>query len=76
MGHNRHIYRNLALITQIGITMMTSIGLCTAFGIWMDNKCNTNFLILYIVFGIAVGFRSVYAVIKKFNDEESKDEKN
>lgn len=37
------IFRMLSLITQIGITMLTSIFFCMFLGLWIDRKFSTFF---------------------------------
>lgn len=57
----------LALISQIGITMMVSILLCTFVGMFIDNKLGTSFVsVIGFFIGSAAGFRSVYALVRKY----------
>ena len=62
-----HFLRNITLISQIGISMLTAVGLCLALGMWVDQKFGTNFLIGFLFLGVASGYRSAYDVIKKIN---------
>lgn len=60
------VARVLTLISQIGITMLTSIFLCGAIGYFIDNKFGTSTLIFFIILGILGGYRGVYSLVKGF----------
>ena len=59
-----------ALVSQIAITMLTSIFLCVALGYWVDNRFDTHFLIFFIFLGVAGGYRAVYSLVQRFIDAE------
>jgi F0F1-type ATP synthase assembly protein I len=56
----------LALITQLAITMLTAIFICGAVGYVIDALCGTNCFILFLVLGVAGGYKGCYNVICKF----------
>ena len=62
-----HFLKNITLISQIGISMLTAVGICLALGMWVDHKFGTNFLIWFLFLGVASGYRSEYDVIKKID---------
>lgn len=62
-----HFLKNITLISQIGISMLTAIGICLGIGLWVDHKFGTNFLIWFLFLGVASGYRSAYDVIKKID---------
>lgn len=67
----RHtILKMISLITQLGITMLTSIFLCMFIGLWIDQKFSTHFFIPFLLLGIAGGFRGVYTLIVSANKDE------
>ncbi len=66
MKNNHEIAKMIMLITQIGITMLTSVFLCGIIGYFIDKRFGTNFLIFFIVLGVAGGYKSVYNLIKQF----------
>ena len=43
------VIKMLSLVTQIGITMLTSVFLCMAIGMWIDKHFSTNKFILFII---------------------------
>lgn len=72
---NRRIIKSLTMITQIGISMMVPIFLCTAFGSWLDRVLGTQICFLIFVFlGIGAAFRNVYILTKSFYSADMKKE--
>ncbi len=63
MGSNP--LRYLALITQVGLTMVTSVLVGAVIGTYLDRLLGTTavFTLLLIVLGAGSGFYSVYRLI-------------
>lgn len=75
MKQNRTVMKTLSLITQLGITMLTSIFMCMFIGLWLDKKFSTHyFFIPFLLLGIAGGFRGVYTLVQNANHEEKETE--
>lgn len=74
MKNNRAVFQMLSLITQLGITMLTSIFLCMAIGLWIDKTFNTHLFILFLLLGIGGGFRGVYILIQNAHNREREDD--
>lgn len=65
----KNAWRMLALISQLGICMLTSIFICVFLGWWLVQKLHQDLLFpLMVVIGIMAGVRSCYKVIQKFVD--------
>ena len=62
-----HPLENLALISQIGIAMITPIIMGLYLGRWIDNKLNTQpiFLFVFIVMGVIAGFMNLFKITTK-----------
>lgn len=73
MNEYNKVLRMLVLISQIGITMLTSIFLCGVVGYLIDEHYGTSVTIFFILFGIVVGYRAVYALIRQFVGKDKKD---
>lgn len=71
------IFRMLSLITQIGITMLTSIFFCMFLGLWIDRKFSTHFFLFFLILGILGGMKAVYSLIERtdHDDKEDRDER-
>ncbi len=75
MKNNRGVVRALALITQLGITMLTPILLCTLLGVFIRDRAGISLIIPLIFLGIAAGYRNSYQLLKGAMKEEKNDEK-
>ena len=64
----REIGKALALVTQIGVSMIVPIFLCLILGSFLDKIFHTGniLMIVFIVLGVCAGFRSVYIMTKGF----------
>ena len=65
--NNKNMYQNLALITQIGLSIITPILLGVYLGDLLDKKLNTNgvFTLILIVLGAGAGFLNLFKLIDK-----------
>ena len=57
-----------SLVIQLGISMIIPIIFCLFIGRWIDRFFGTKpiFMIIFIIMGVAAGFRSVYMLTKEF----------
>ena len=74
MKYKKSVYRNFALISQLGISVIVPIGLCIFIGVLIDKKVNSNFIIPLIFLGIAAGARNAYMIAMASVKEEKKDD--
>ena len=73
-SQNRTTFRALALVTQLGITMIVSIGLPCLLGVWLDRRFGTVWITaVMFVLGAAAGVQSVYRMIQGIYKEEGKE---
>lgn len=61
------IARALAMVSQIGITMLVCVFVGVWVGNWIDQKLNTPgiFLIIFIIIGVVSGFLNIYKLLTK-----------
>lgn len=67
MNPNTEIMKHFTLVTELGLTMIGSIGVGFGFGYYIDLKIN-KFPVCTIVgllLGIASGFWTVYKIVMK-----------
>lgn len=72
----RDIFYALTLVTQLGITMLVPIFICTGFGIWLMKSANNPLIVIFFsFFGFAVAFRNAYVLVSKMfiNDKGQED---
>mgnify|MGYP001209280991 FL=1 len=58
----------LAYASSIGISMALAIFGCFFLGTWLDRKLGTEpyFTLLFLLIGIAAGFRNIYVLMKRY----------
>lgn len=66
MKEYRQVFKMIALITQVGITMLSSVFVCGLIGYWIDNRFETHSFIVFLILGVAGGYRAVYSLIRQF----------
>jgi len=74
----KDLFKELTLVTQLGLTMVGSILLCFAIGYFLDKWLGTRgiFLIIFIILGVIGGGFTVYRQIlqlyeKRDNNDSS-----
>lgn len=74
----RKTFQTLALITQLGLIMISSVGIASGIGIWLDRKLGTTFITVVMFFlGAIAGFQAVYRMVRQiFKDEDGKDDRD
>lgn len=62
----------MAYASSIGIAMVLAIFGCFFLGTWIDGKLGTGpyFTLLFLLIGIAAGFRNMYLLIKTYVKDE------
>ncbi|SET09229.1 AtpZ/AtpI family protein [[Clostridium] polysaccharolyticum] len=72
---NRSVFKAWVMVTQVGITFLTPIGLCVIAGYYLDKHFKTScwFIILFFL-GVLAAFRNVYVMTKSFYEKDLKRE--
>lgn len=62
MSRKTSSIENLALISQIGISMVIPIGMGLYIGKWLDDRLGTGpiFLFIFIIMGVVSSFMSLF----------------
>lgn len=75
MKSGKHPYRNLVLITQLGIQVMVPVFLCLFGGMFLDQHLSTGFFtIILLILGILAGGRNAYILAMNSIEDEKKQE--
>lgn len=53
----------LMMITQVSITLLAPIILCTAIGIWLDNRFGWHTTIVLLILGVIAGGKNAYVLV-------------
>ena len=66
------ILENLALVSYIGIVMVTPILIGLFLGKWLDSKLNTQpiFLFVFIVIGVIAAFLNLFKIAIRNNKRQ------
>ena len=63
----RKVFISFTMITQIGISMMVPVFICTALGVWLNRLFDTQVCVPVLVFiGVGAAFRNLYIITKSF----------
>lgn len=77
MKNTGKIFKNLALITQLGLQVMVPIALCVAIGVIIDNHFGTCWVIPLMIIGMLAGGRNAYRLaMASAKDDEKEDSDN
>lgn len=71
------IAKALSKLTQVGITMVVTIGICILAGKYLDKWLGTNmiFLFIFTILGIGAAFRNLYVMVMlDYKKEEKKEQ--
>ncbi len=76
MKYKKSVYRTLALLSQVGISMLVPILLCAWLGSFLEEKFSIPVFIPLIIMGVLAGFRNVYYLVRHANEdpEDKEDE--
>lgn len=75
MNFKKDVLYNMAMITQIGISMLAPIVLCVFLGVWIEETWGVNIILLMLFLGIAAGCRNCYLQVKALIPEDGKTKK-
>ncbi len=76
MNYKKNVYTTFAMLSQVGISMVVPILLCTYAGVWLEGKFDFPWTVIMIVVGVLAGVRNVIALVKRMKQiaEEDADE--
>ena len=76
MNYKKSVYTTFAMISQVGISMVVPMLLCTYVGVWLEEKFDFPWTVIMIVVGVLAGVRNVIAMLKRMKQitEEDADE--
>lgn len=72
MKNRNEIIRALAMVTQLGVSMLAPVVLCAFIGVWLDEKYNWSVTAVLLILGIMAGARNSWILLKQMQPPESK----
>ena len=64
MRHQKSVFRSLAMVTQLGLSVMTPVFLCVFAGYYIDTHYGTRLILPLLVLGVLSGGRCGYVMGK------------
>ncbi|WP_283681153.1 AtpZ/AtpI family protein [Parablautia sp. Marseille-Q6255] len=58
------IARSLAMITQLGVSMLAPVVLCAVVGNWLDERFGWSVTAVLLILGIMAGARNTWILVK------------
>ncbi len=78
MKKRNDIVRSLAMVTQLGISMLAPVVLCAFIGSWLDERYGWSVTAVLLILGILAGARNTWILLKQIQPpslkERQKDE--
>lgn len=78
---SNEIIRALAMVTQLGVSMLAPVILCAVVGNWLDERFGWSVTAALLILGILAGARNTWILIKQeirpdIKRRQDNDEKN
>ena len=73
MNYKKSVYTTFAMISQVGISMVVPILLCTYAGVWLEGKFDFPWTVIMIVVGVLAGARNVIDLVKRMKQITEED---
>lgn len=74
MGYKKSVYKTFTLITQLGISMIVPVFLCTWLGGYLEEKYSVPVTIPFIILGVLAGGRNIYVLVRHANEDPEDEE--
>ena len=73
MKKKNEIVRSLAMVTQLGISMLAPVVLCAFIGSWLDERYGWSVTAVLLILGILAGARNSWILLKQIQPPSSKE---
>jgi F0F1-type ATP synthase assembly protein I len=81
-GNNKNPLALIGLVSQLGLSMVIPILICTFVGVFLDNLTGLSplFLLIFIVLGVGAAFRNLFQLANReikrgTEDDQDKDKR-
>lgn len=73
MKYKKEVYRSLALVSQLGISVMVPVFLCLFAGHMIDKYFDVSTILIFLVLGMLAGGRNAYILARGVIYENERD---
>jgi ATP synthase protein I len=63
--NTNEIVRSLALVTQLGVSMLAPLVLCAVIGSWLDERFGWSCTAVLVILGILAGARNTWILVNQ-----------
>lgn len=74
MHYKKSVFRSLAMVTQLGLCVVTPIFLCIFAGYYIDSFFETKSMVFLLIIGAMGGGRGAYLMAKKTLEAECRED--
>lgn len=74
MGYKKNVFQSLAMVTQLGLCVVTPILFCVFAGTYIDSRYGTKTLVFLLILGTLGGGRGAYVMAKRLIDRQAREE--
>lgn len=74
MQYKKSVFRSLAMVTQLGLSVVTPVFLCIFIGYQVDAHFETKLMVPMLILGVLAGGRSAWQLAKATMEQEKKDD--
>ena len=74
MGYKKSVFQSLAMVTQLGLCVVTPVLFCVFAGNYIDSRYGTKTLVFLLILGTLGGGRGAYVMAKRLIDRQAKEE--
>lgn len=71
INKKNEIARSLAMVTQLGISMLAPVILCVFVGNWLDERYGWSTTAVLLLLGIMAGARNTWILVKQIGEKNS-----
>jgi len=75
MKLDNEVWKYVAMITQVGLSMLAPVVLCVFIGFWLDNRFGWFTTVPLLILGILAGARNTWKLLKELTETEGKRKK-
>ena len=74
MGYKKSVFQSLAMVTQLGLCVLTPILFGIFAGSYMDSRFGTKTILVFLILGTLGGGRGAYLMAKRLIEQEAREE--
>lgn len=74
MHYKRSVFRSLAMVTQLGLSVVTPVFLCVFAGYQLDTRFGTYWTVPLLILGVLAGGRCAWLLARRTMEQEMKDD--